>query len=197
MHVQHVSETWCTFLLNSADHQERDICINHHPLLRKIRQRNQIEMQLSAASSLSISSPIPRAFSPSQSTLSSCNSVFFNHGRKDLFTRNNSSARAMVMTRNRAQKGLSVRCLFGLGVPELAVIGGVALLLFGPKQIPEVGRTIGKTVKGFQQVSVCVFFLFWVAIILLGFMDFLQLGFFFFFPGLNLCCLCCLYEVSL
>lgn len=36
MHVQHGSETCCTFLLNSADHRERDICINHHPLVKKI-----------------------------------------------------------------------------------------------------------------------------------------------------------------
>lgn len=110
-------------------------------------------MEISAFSSLYVSSSIPRAFSSSQSTLSSCNSVFFNNGRKDLFTRKNSSSRAMVLSRNRAQKGLNCRCLFGLGVPELAVIGGVALLLFGPKKLPEVGRSIGKTFKSFQQVS--------------------------------------------
>jgi sec-independent protein translocase protein TatA len=47
---------------------------------------------------------------------------------------------------------LECKCLFGLGVPEMAVIAGVAALVFGPKQLPEIGRTIGKTVKGFQQV---------------------------------------------
>jgi sec-independent protein translocase protein TatA len=43
--------------------------------------------------------------------------------------------------------------LFGLGVPELVVIAGVAALVFGPQKLPEVGKSIGKTVRSFQQVS--------------------------------------------
>lgn len=33
------------------------------------------------------------------------------------------------------------------------VIAGVAALVFGPKKLPEVGRSIGKTVKSFQQAA--------------------------------------------
>ncbi|XP_062215153.1 sec-independent protein translocase protein TATA, chloroplastic-like [Phragmites australis] len=48
---------------------------------------------------------------------------------------------------------LGCKCLFGLGVPELVVIAGVAALVFGPKQLPEIGRNIGKTVRSFQQAA--------------------------------------------
>ena len=43
--------------------------------------------------------------------------------------------------------------VFGVGLPEIAVIGAVALLVFGPKRLPELGRTLGKTLKGFQSAS--------------------------------------------
>ena len=43
--------------------------------------------------------------------------------------------------------------IFGVGLPEMAVIGAVALLVFGPKRLPEFGRTLGKTLKGFQSAS--------------------------------------------
>lgn len=41
--------------------------------------------------------------------------------------------------------------LFGLGLPELVVIGGVAAVLFGPSKLPELGKSLGKTVKSFQE----------------------------------------------
>ncbi len=43
--------------------------------------------------------------------------------------------------------------VFGIGLPEIAVIGALALLVFGPKRLPELGRTLGKTLKGFQSAS--------------------------------------------
>ncbi|MEM8720754.1 MAG: twin-arginine translocase TatA/TatE family subunit [Cyanobacteria bacterium P01_G01_bin.39] len=41
--------------------------------------------------------------------------------------------------------------MFGLGIPEVAVIGLVAVLIFGPKKIPEIGSALGKTIKGFKE----------------------------------------------
>ncbi|KAL5567958.1 hypothetical protein UlMin_024533 [Ulmus minor] len=40
--------------------------------------------------------------------------------------------------------------LFGVGAPEALVIGVVALLIFGPKGLAEVARTLGKTLRAFQ-----------------------------------------------
>jgi sec-independent protein translocase protein TatA len=41
--------------------------------------------------------------------------------------------------------------MFGLGWPEVAVIGIIALAIFGPKKIPEMGSALGKTLRGFKQ----------------------------------------------
>ena len=38
--------------------------------------------------------------------------------------------------------------MFGLGIGEILIILVIAFLLFGPKQLPEVARQVGKAVKG-------------------------------------------------
>jgi len=43
--------------------------------------------------------------------------------------------------------------MFGLGVTEILVILIVAFLLFGPSQLPEVGRQVGKAVKVLKDVT--------------------------------------------
>jgi sec-independent protein translocase protein TatA len=43
--------------------------------------------------------------------------------------------------------------VFGIGLPEMALIFVLALLVFGPKKLPEIGRTLGKTIRGFQDAS--------------------------------------------
>ena len=43
--------------------------------------------------------------------------------------------------------------IFGIGIPEIAVIVVLALLIFGPKGLPQLGKTIGKTLKGLQTAS--------------------------------------------
>lgn len=43
--------------------------------------------------------------------------------------------------------------IFGLGGPEIAVIAGVAVLIFGPSKIPGLGKEVGKAAKSFQQAA--------------------------------------------
>jgi TatA/E family protein of Tat protein translocase len=40
--------------------------------------------------------------------------------------------------------------LLGVGAPEVLVIGVVALLVFGPKGLAEVARTLGNSLRAFQ-----------------------------------------------
>lgn len=41
--------------------------------------------------------------------------------------------------------------IFGMGLPELAVIGVIAVVVFGPKKLPELGSSIGKALRSFKQ----------------------------------------------
>jgi TatA/E family protein of Tat protein translocase len=43
--------------------------------------------------------------------------------------------------------------MFGIGMPELLVIFVIALLVFGPKELPKIGRTIGKAMGEFRRAS--------------------------------------------
>jgi sec-independent protein translocase protein TatA len=40
-----------------------------------------------------------------------------------------------------------------VGVPEMVVIFLVALVLFGPKKLPELGRTLGKAISEFRRAQ--------------------------------------------
>lgn len=43
--------------------------------------------------------------------------------------------------------------MFGIGAPELIIIGIVALLVFGPSKLPEIGKTLGKGLREFKNAS--------------------------------------------
>lgn len=42
---------------------------------------------------------------------------------------------------------------FNLGAPELFLILIVALIVFGPGKLPEIGGTLGKTIREFRRTS--------------------------------------------
>ena len=38
--------------------------------------------------------------------------------------------------------------MFGsLGLPEILIVGAIAILLFGPRQLPKMGKAIGDTIR--------------------------------------------------
>lgn len=41
--------------------------------------------------------------------------------------------------------------MFGIGVPELLVILVVALVIFGPGKLPEIGGALGKGIRDFKK----------------------------------------------
>ena len=43
--------------------------------------------------------------------------------------------------------------MFHLGVPELLVILVIALVLFGPGKLPDVGKALGKSIREFKSAS--------------------------------------------
>ncbi len=43
--------------------------------------------------------------------------------------------------------------MFGLGIGELLVIFIIALVVFGPRKLPEIGRAVGRAMMEFKKAS--------------------------------------------
>ncbi|MDR2861217.1 MAG: Sec-independent protein translocase protein TatB [Syntrophobacterales bacterium] len=43
--------------------------------------------------------------------------------------------------------------MFGIGMQELLIIGVVALLIVGPKKLPELAKTLGKSLSAFRRTA--------------------------------------------
>lgn len=41
--------------------------------------------------------------------------------------------------------------MFGIGMPELLIILGIAILVFGASRLPEIGSGIGKAIRNFKK----------------------------------------------
>lgn len=41
--------------------------------------------------------------------------------------------------------------MFNVGPGEIAIVFGVALLIFGPKKLPELGRSLGQGIGNFKR----------------------------------------------
>lgn len=43
--------------------------------------------------------------------------------------------------------------MFGLGTPELVIVLGIVLIIFGPSRLPKIGRAIGSGIRELKNVS--------------------------------------------
>ncbi|HEX9901917.1 MAG TPA: TatA/E family twin arginine-targeting protein translocase [Acidobacteriota bacterium] len=43
--------------------------------------------------------------------------------------------------------------MLGIGFPEMLLIMAIALLVFGPKKLPEIGKTLGRAIREFRRTS--------------------------------------------
>merc|ERR1712226_479320 len=68
-------------------------------------------------------------------------------------TRNANIPSIFFQTQRHSLRKVRVMSLFGMGLPEVVIIAGVAALVFGPSKLPELGKSLGVSVKSFQSAA--------------------------------------------
>ncbi|MCX8117779.1 MAG: Sec-independent protein translocase protein TatB, partial [Desulfobacterota bacterium] len=43
--------------------------------------------------------------------------------------------------------------MFNIGLPELLIIGAIALIVFGPNKLPELARAFGRAMREFKKAT--------------------------------------------
>lgn len=43
--------------------------------------------------------------------------------------------------------------MFNVGYPEMMLVLAIALIVFGPKKLPQIGRTLGQSLREFKRAS--------------------------------------------
>ena len=43
--------------------------------------------------------------------------------------------------------------MFGIGMPEMIIIGIIALVVVGPSKLPQLGQALGSSIRNFKKAS--------------------------------------------
>lgn len=43
--------------------------------------------------------------------------------------------------------------MFGFGMPEMVIVLGIALVVFGPGKLPQLGQSLGAGIRNFKKAS--------------------------------------------